>query len=201
VCHCRFFFFYFPLRILPHTSSFTRGAHSFYSQKRPPLPTPHFYEYATAMMKDEGRRESPFLASCVFVIPTPPTHQTTLYHNLFTMSSLAYNCCRLPCRFLFGLVLSRYVCREIFSMALPLETAKHEDRRSFIGGIASATFLMGPANSLSPEEAASAHDSYASDYDVLDEGRAATVLGIDDARMIFRQARGRVLEIGAGTGM
>jgi hypothetical protein len=86
-------------------------------------------------------------------------------------------------------------------MALPLETAKHEDRRSFIGGIASATFLMGPANSLSPEEAASAYDSYASDYDVLDEGRAATVLGIDDARMIFRQARGRVLEIGAGTGM
>jgi len=57
-------------------------------------------------------------------------------------------------------------------------------------------------NSLTPEEAATAYDSYAARYDELDGGKAADVLGLDQARsMLFRQARGSVLEIGVGTGL
>jgi ubiquinone/menaquinone biosynthesis C-methylase UbiE len=58
------------------------------------------------------------------------------------------------------------------------------------------------AKSLSPQEASIAYDSYADNYDSLDGGSASTMFGIDEARSsLFGQAKGNVLEIGAGTGL
>jgi ubiquinone/menaquinone biosynthesis C-methylase UbiE len=55
---------------------------------------------------------------------------------------------------------------------------------------------------LSPEAASKAYDTYASNYDELDGGGAASILGLDEARSeLFQQAQGKVLEIGAGTGL
>jgi ubiquinone/menaquinone biosynthesis C-methylase UbiE len=60
----------------------------------------------------------------------------------------------------------------------------------------------GPSTALSPEAASTAYDTYASTYDELDGGSAASILGLDVARsMLFQQAKGNVLEIGAGTGL
>lgn len=57
-------------------------------------------------------------------------------------------------------------------------------------------------HALTPQEAATAYDSYAASYDELDGGKAAEILGLDQARTtLFRQARGSVLEIGVGTGL
>ncbi|CAJ1932924.1 unnamed protein product [Cylindrotheca closterium] len=62
--------------------------------------------------------------------------------------------------------------------------------------------LPSPATALSASEASKAYDSYASNYDSLDGGSASTMLGIDQARTdLFKQAKGKVLEIGAGTGL
>ena len=59
-----------------------------------------------------------------------------------------------------------------------------------------------PGQTLTPQEAATAYDSYAANYDELDGGKAADILGLDQARStLFRQARGSVLEIGVGTGL
>jgi len=69
---------------------------------------------------------------------------------------------------------------------------------------ASAIVLEDPlvGKALTPKEAETAYDSYAASYDELDGGKAADVLGLDQARTtIFRQARGSVLEIGVGTGL
>lgn len=72
----------------------------------------------------------------------------------------------------------------------------------------SLSLLLGcslfPASALglSPKEAADSYDTYAANYDYLDAGKASNMLGIDDARTeLFRQAKGNVLEIGAGTGL
>lgn len=57
---------------------------------------------------------------------------------------------------------------------------------------------------ITPEEASSSYDEYASTYDDLDGGSAASILGIDQARTQYIQkyARGEnVLEIGVGTGL
>jgi ubiquinone/menaquinone biosynthesis C-methylase UbiE len=55
---------------------------------------------------------------------------------------------------------------------------------------------------LSPEAASTAYDTYASSYDELDGGSAASILGLDEARSkLLQQAKGKVLEIGAGTGL
>lgn len=55
---------------------------------------------------------------------------------------------------------------------------------------------------LSPDEASTAYDSYASSYDTLDGGSASSIFGIDQARSeLFSKARGSILEIGAGTGL
>ena len=63
-------------------------------------------------------------------------------------------------------------------------------------------FVVQSANALSPEEAATAYDSYAEKYDDLDGGKAADLFGLDVARSdLFGQARGHVLEIGVGTGL
>jgi hypothetical protein len=81
-------------------------------------------------------------------------------------------------------------------------------RRQIVGefsllALLSPLFLLSsPASALSPEEAATAYDSYAETYNDLDGGTASSLLGIEEARFaLFRQARGSVLEIGAGTGL
>ncbi|GKY94177.1 hypothetical protein MPSEU_000383700 [Mayamaea pseudoterrestris] len=55
---------------------------------------------------------------------------------------------------------------------------------------------------LTPKQAETDYDTYASEYDVLDGGSAASFLGIDQARIqLLKQARGKVMEIGVGTGL
>ena len=84
---------------------------------------------------------------------------------------------------------------------------KQKQRREFLSGVSMSSlrllfFSKSVAWSLSPEEASTAYDSYAANYDSLDGGKGASVLGIDEARSdLFRQACGNVLEIGAGTGL
>ena len=59
-----------------------------------------------------------------------------------------------------------------------------------------------PSQALSPKEASSSYDTYASSYDDLDGGSAASALGIDQARSdLLKLARGNVLEVGVGTGL
>ena len=58
------------------------------------------------------------------------------------------------------------------------------------------------ASALTPDEASVAYDSYAANYDALDGGKASSALGLDDARAdLFGKAKGKVLEIGVGTGL
>lgn len=96
-----------------------------------------------------------------------------------------------------------------FAFEKPVETRPLRCERSrrgalfglTIGAIISA-LQPSPCHALSPQEAASDYDSYASTYDELDGGEAATVLGIEAARsQLLSQARGHVLEIGVGTGL
>jgi ubiquinone/menaquinone biosynthesis C-methylase UbiE len=58
---------------------------------------------------------------------------------------------------------------------------------------------------MTPGDATSYYDAYAPTYDDLDGGRVASSLGIDDARKSLLGdvdvVRGRVLEVGAGTGL
>lgn len=73
---------------------------------------------------------------------------------------------------------------------------------SFSGMTVAFTNHPKPALSLSPEEASTAYDSYASNYDSLDGGTASSIFGIDQARSdLFGKASGNVLEICAGTGL
>eukprot|EP00548_Thalassiothrix_antarctica_P007652 CAMPEP_0194149826 /NCGR_PEP_ID=MMETSP0152-20130528/40102_1 /TAXON_ID=1049557 /ORGANISM="Thalassiothrix antarctica, Strain L6-D1" /LENGTH=279 /DNA_ID=CAMNT_0038852305 /DNA_START=24 /DNA_END=859 /DNA_ORIENTATION=+ len=60
-----------------------------------------------------------------------------------------------------------------------------------------------PANALSPSEASIDYDRYAKNYDSLDgDETVSSLLGIDDARMrLFGKAKGKVLEVGVGTGL
>jgi len=83
-------------------------------------------------------------------------------------------------------------------------------RRSCIGnplgallsGMFIGSVLPSRCSSLSPEEASSAYDSYAADYNQLDGGAAASLLQLGDARSrLLEKAKGDVLEIGAGTGL
>lgn len=75
------------------------------------------------------------------------------------------------------------------------------NRRLFLGGLIVVTHCN-VADALTPEEASVAYDSYAANYDALDGGTASTVLGLDGARAsLFRKAKGKVLEIGVGTGL
>lgn len=84
---------------------------------------------------------------------------------------------------------------------------KHENmdsqrRKCLSAAVTSAAFLAGPCNALSPDEASVAYDSYAKNYDDLDGGSASSALGLDDARAaLFGKAKGKVLEIGVGTGL
>lgn len=61
---------------------------------------------------------------------------------------------------------------------------------------------VAPSSAISPQEAASSYDKFASNYDTLDGGSAADILGINEARgKVIGMAKGKVLEIGAGTGL
>lgn len=83
--------------------------------------------------------------------------------------------------------------------------SRHDLIHSAISSITAVSVLATtalPSNALSPEAASSAYDTYASSYDELDGGAASTLLGLDEARsQIFSKARGKVLEIGVGTGL
>jgi methyltransferase OMS1, mitochondrial len=64
--------------------------------------------------------------------------------------------------------------------------------------------LLAPAScqALTPIEAESQYNSYASNYDQLDGGPASSFFGIDGARrQMIQEARGKVLEVGVGTGL
>jgi len=85
-------------------------------------------------------------------------------------------------------------------------------RRSLLGRIVtagSASFLLTSwplehSIALTPDQAESSYDKYASTYDDLDGGAVASALGLDDARRALvgsRLVRGNVLEIGVGTGL
>jgi len=68
--------------------------------------------------------------------------------------------------------------------------------------LSSILITANDADALSPEDASTAYNYYAPNYDELDGGSAAAALGIDDARTeLFQRACGRVLEIGVGTGL
>lgn len=55
---------------------------------------------------------------------------------------------------------------------------------------------------LTPSEAQQKYDTYATSYDQIDGGFASELLGIDTARkLLIQQARGKVLEVGVGTGL
>lgn len=72
---------------------------------------------------------------------------------------------------------------------------------TMVGGVGSRSTRC---LAISPEEASSSYDGYASTYDNLDGGLAASSLGIDQAResLLRQYARGdNVLEIGVGTGL
>jgi ubiquinone/menaquinone biosynthesis C-methylase UbiE len=57
-------------------------------------------------------------------------------------------------------------------------------------------------HALTPTEAQKSYNNYATSYDLLDGGIASKRLGIDDARKsLIQQARGKVLEVGVGTGL
>lgn len=72
----------------------------------------------------------------------------------------------------------------------------------FVSAAVALTSASGPSRALSPEQASKDYDTYSSTYNDLDGGDASTILGIDQARSaLFQQARGAVLEIGAGTGL
>jgi len=67
---------------------------------------------------------------------------------------------------------------------------------------AAFSVVVAPSSAISPQEAAVSYDTYASNYDTLDGGSIADFLGINEARIkIIGMARGKVLEIGAGTGL
>jgi ubiquinone/menaquinone biosynthesis C-methylase UbiE len=63
-------------------------------------------------------------------------------------------------------------------------------------------FSETPSEALTPTQAESQYDTYASKYDHLDGGRISSILGIEPARRdLLKQARGNILEIGVGTGL
>lgn len=68
--------------------------------------------------------------------------------------------------------------------------------------IAGLTTAPLPSPALTPDQAATQYDNYAASYDRLDGGAASDLLGIVEARGdLMRQAAGKVLEIGVGTGL
>eukprot|EP00558_Chaetoceros_sp_UNC1202_P014562 CAMPEP_0197236230 /NCGR_PEP_ID=MMETSP1429-20130617/3417_1 /TAXON_ID=49237 /ORGANISM="Chaetoceros sp., Strain UNC1202" /LENGTH=293 /DNA_ID=CAMNT_0042694985 /DNA_START=324 /DNA_END=1205 /DNA_ORIENTATION=+ len=111
-------------------------------------------------------------------------------------------------------------CITLYSLANPIHfhgtsekppdlTAKNPEvdssrrRNVIIGALSTATIFQSiPAFAISSQEAESSYDKYAATYDALDGGSVANSLGIEEARTnMLKAARGRVLEIGVGTGL
>jgi len=86
---------------------------------------------------------------------------------------------------------------------------KHHDRRTLFQNAAAfvipASLVLSPSSpshAISSQEAESSYNQYAPTYDTLDGGSVADSLGIEQARSkILQLATGKVLEIGAGTGL
>jgi len=76
--------------------------------------------------------------------------------------------------------------------------------RSFMGAYPCACLFSFPisVNAITPEKASQDYDTYATNYDDLDGGSAASILGIEEARKkMLQSASGETLEIGVGTGL
>ena len=68
--------------------------------------------------------------------------------------------------------------------------------------VGSAPLLPTSCHALTPGEAQQSYDTYATSYDEINGGIASELLGIDAARkLLIQQARGKVLEVGVGTGL
>jgi methyltransferase OMS1 len=79
-------------------------------------------------------------------------------------------------------------------------------RRKIFGTAATIVLFQpwtsSPADAITSSEAETSYDTYAKNYDALDGGSLSNSLGIEDARAkLLQSARGRVLEIGVGTGL
>lgn len=109
---------------------------------------------------------------------------------------------------------SRICLGNVTNNANTLEIPSLSDRKisrrqslSLILGYASSSIPLTDAEfsrsyALQPQEASSSYDRYAPSYDILDGGPMASLLDINKARtLLLSQARGRVLEIGVGTGL
>ncbi|CAB9529004.1 expressed unknown protein [Seminavis robusta] len=114
---------------------------------------------------------------------------------------------RVCCMFYFIAFLWWSQWNGVFAYGAECRAATTSSRRrqllERVSQVTASTFLLNqPSFALSPEEAEKAYDTYASTYNDLDGGQAASALGIETARaMLISQARGDVLEIGAGTGL
>ena len=104
--------------------------------------------------------------------------------------------------FAFFFCLERSHAMSTKSPQREITTSSRRQMLQCTAGLGFIGLFPGSAMSLSPEEASKNYDSYAQNYDSLDGGSASTVFGIDKARStLFSQAKGSVLEIGAGTGL
>lgn len=117
-------------------------------------------------------------------------HGITIFPTVTDSSSTS--CCKLP-------IGTR---RRDFLLA-PLSSSL---QLTFVSSIAVLTTLLSPSqpcHALTPEQAATQYNTYAANYDVLDNGVVANEwLGIDVARKhMIQMAKGKILEIGVGTGM
>lgn len=87
-------------------------------------------------------------------------------------------------------------------------TIQRRDVLDCLRGSVFASIFLGstlpPAvcHALTPIEAQQKYDTYATSYDQIDGGIASELFGIDAARkFIIQKARGKVLEVGVGTGL
>jgi hypothetical protein len=131
------------------------------------------------------------LSCSIFALNTLDTHQLTPHRtsNLNSRRYIPLNNCRSS------------------SNEGEHNNAFQVNRRSTIISIPFVTLysLLGSQScsaQTTPLDVSAQYDVYASTYDEIDGGPIATALGIDEARFILLQAaKGRVLEVGAGTGL
>jgi len=104
---------------------------------------------------------------------------------------------------------ARCTKQNYFTLSCSFNSPTNLDRREVFHSITNASIYaltsaisITPSLAISPEEAASSYDKFASTYDNLDDGSISGMLGINEARIkIIGLAKGRVLEIGVGTGL
>lgn len=146
----------------------------------------------TNMQTPDATRQTPTANSAENQPSTVRPHFFERHHLVMLVTPIALAAC-------FGLQTSkRGSSTQLLSQP---HSECHESRRRFLGVFVLVNHCT-VTNALTPEEASVAYDSYAEKYDILDGGKASSVLGLDDARTsLFRKAKGRVLEIGVGTGL